>query len=367
MSATGTLPGSSLDGAALPIIAHARWAADPVIDTSLPGDALTITTTSSGSFTPTVADSEGDPYPTDPADWSISDAGGLVNAGIDPATGRITVSGSAPGSHTLTLAVPTAAGTITADIVVTVGLTHFDTGPTAGFTGVLQVGDTLTADAGSIAPTPDEVVFTWLADGIAVGTGRTYRLTAADAGTRISLRATASRAGYAEASDTSAAAGPVTSPPVEPPPSGDADPIPFDTPPSAAFTGVLRVGALLTADPGTISPLPDTVAFTWFADGVPVGTGPTYRLTTADAGALISLRVVASRTGRVTASVISAEVGPVAAATAGAPDGPDELPVTGAELSGWLTGLVLLLGLGVGLLAVGVRSTVRTPSEPENH
>ncbi len=39
----------------------------------------------------------------------------------------------------------------------------------------------------------------------------------------------------------------------------------------------------------------------------------------------------------------------------------------GAELSGWLTGLVLLLGLGVGVLAVRVRSTVRTPSEPENH
>ncbi|MGC3955114.1 MAG: LPXTG cell wall anchor domain-containing protein [Propionicimonas sp.] len=224
VSAATILSGASLDGGPVPSTVHARWATAPVIDTNLPGDALAITTTSSGAFTPTVADADGEPYPTDPADWTITDGGGLVDASIDPASGEITVRGTTAGSYTLTLSVPTAAGTITAEISVTVGLSSFATGPTASFTGVLRVGETLTAEAGPIDPVPDAVEFTWFADGVPVGTGPSYQLTAAEQGKWISLRAVATRAGYAEATSTSDQAGPVVASATEPPTDDDDTP-----------------------------------------------------------------------------------------------------------------------------------------------
>ena len=76
--------------------------------------------------------------------------------------------------------------------------------------GGRRVGGTLTAHAkawiaDSNPPTPAVMSFQWMRDGkpIAGATGRTYKLTSTDRGSRISVTATAERYGYATGSTTS--------------------------------------------------------------------------------------------------------------------------------------------------------------------
>jgi serine protease len=87
----------------------------------------------------------------------------------------------------------------------------FTTGPTATITGEPQVGQTLTAHEGTPSPTPDSFGYQWLADGAEIGgaTDSTFEVTATQAGKQISVRVTAKRAGYLDASDTSDPVGPV--------------------------------------------------------------------------------------------------------------------------------------------------------------
>ncbi|MFT4260322.1 LPXTG cell wall anchor domain-containing protein [Microbacterium sp.] len=217
LSGTSTLPGLSTDGAAVAVTYHALWATDPEIISGLPNDEITISTTTGGTFTPTVVDSDGDPYPTDPSTWTITDAGGAVTATIDPVTGEVTVSSTQAGTYTLTLSVPTATGLITRDITVIVELTPFVTGPTADFTGVLSVGETLTASYGTTDPLPDSVEYIWFADGVQIGVGLHYVLTSAEVGKWISVQAIVTRAGYETATDTSIERGPVLAPETEVP------------------------------------------------------------------------------------------------------------------------------------------------------
>lgn len=93
------------------------------------------------------------------------------------------------------------------DPTSTVVKATFTAGPTASFTGVLQVGEELTAVEGSASPTPDEYVYQWFAgDGSINGaTDKTYTLKAAQSGKTISVRVTAIREGYHDADDTSPA------------------------------------------------------------------------------------------------------------------------------------------------------------------
>jgi hypothetical protein len=85
--------------------------------------------------------------------------------------------------------------------------------------GSPQVGRQLTTTvptftpAGPAAATPFEVAVEWLRDGTAVGTGSTYRLTAADAGHRMTARVIASGAGFETARVDSAASGVVVAAP----------------------------------------------------------------------------------------------------------------------------------------------------------
>jgi Regulator of Chromosome Condensation (RCC1) repeat protein len=81
----------------------------------------------------------------------------------------------------------------------------FATGATATVSGTARVGQQLTADAGAIDPAADSVTYQWLADDVAIdgATQRTFILTAAQRGTRVSVRVTGSKAGYVSTSDTS--------------------------------------------------------------------------------------------------------------------------------------------------------------------
>lgn len=138
-------------------------------------------------------------------------------------TGRITVTSSDPtdtvsatdvtfgsaGPRTLT-ATHTPTG-VTATHAVSVSLHAFTSPPAPGITGVVKVGETLTADTGGVSPTPDSLAYQWLADGheIAGATDATFTPGAKQVGARISVRVIARLAGYADAAVTSAATAPV--------------------------------------------------------------------------------------------------------------------------------------------------------------
>ncbi|MDR1711342.1 MAG: hypothetical protein LBR58_05745, partial [Propionibacteriaceae bacterium] len=68
--------------------------------------------------------------------------------------------------------------------------------------GTPTVGQVLTADAGVWTPVPDKFVFQWYRSGKAISkaTSATYMLVAADAGKEISVKVTASKAGYSTVS-----------------------------------------------------------------------------------------------------------------------------------------------------------------------
>lgn len=81
----------------------------------------------------------------------------------------------------------------------------FATGPSASISGTAEVGQTLTAGEGSASPTPDSYQYAWFADGsqIESATGKTLALTNAQTGKRITVRVTAVKHGYVDASSTS--------------------------------------------------------------------------------------------------------------------------------------------------------------------
>ena len=76
------------------------------------------------------------------------------------------------------------------------------------------------------------------------------------------------------------------------------------------ITGIAAVGQTLTADAGSWSPQPSSVAYQWLRDGKPVddAKGPTYSLTAADRGAAISVDVTVSARGLEDATASSESV-----------------------------------------------------------
>jgi hypothetical protein len=72
--------------------------------------------------------------------------------------------------------------------------------------GTAKVGSTLTAKPGSWGPSGVKLAYQWLRDGSAISgaTSSTYKLVAADAGKKISVKVTGTLAGYTTASKTSA-------------------------------------------------------------------------------------------------------------------------------------------------------------------
>ena len=63
--------------------------------------------------------------------------------------------------------------------------------------------------------------------------------------------------------------------------------------------GKARVGKVLVVRPGTWTPTPTTIAYRWLRNGKPIAraTGPRYRLTKADRGRRVSVRVTATGGG----------------------------------------------------------------------
>ena len=175
--------------------------------------------------------------------------------------------------------------------------------------GDLEVGpteedpSTLTAvGIFDVTPATAQLTRQWLRDGMTIdgATGPSYSLTAADAGTEITLQLTATLG-----SPESVAV--FTSPPF------DVSGLAFDDAPAPTISGDAITGHVLTADPKTWSPTPSLRTYQWLRDGEPVAgaTGLTYELGADDIGSTISLRTTGRLAGYTRTTVVSEPTGPV--------------------------------------------------------
>ncbi|MET0929685.1 MAG: CHAP domain-containing protein [Aeromicrobium sp.] len=146
--------------------------------------------------------------------------------------------------------------------------------------GNTRVGSRLTASPGTWSPTAD-LSYQWYADGrtIAGATERTYSPSYGQRGTRIRVKVTARRAGFTTASATSAVTPAVT-----------AGSIKAGRP---SVTGKAVIGTTLTVTPGTIAPATAKARYQWLRDGATISgaRGRTHKVSTADLGHRLSVRV----------------------------------------------------------------------------
>ncbi len=163
-------------------------------------------------------------------------------------------------------------------------------------TGTPTIDRTLTGAPGTWSAT-STLARRWLRDSqpIAGASAATYRTTAADVGHDLTFEVTASHAGY---TSTSVASAPLRI---------KAGALRVVTRP--ALSGTHKVGRRLTGKAGSWTPTASR-ARQWLRDGHPIAgaTGRTYRLTTADRGHRVSLRVTASRKGYTSKVALSSSV-----------------------------------------------------------
>ncbi|MFT4280176.1 glycosyl hydrolase 53 family protein [Microbacterium sp.] len=158
--------------------------------------------------------------------------------------------------------------------------------------GTARVGQTLTASAGEFTPAVDHVDYQWLRDGAAISgaTASSYVVVAADRGAELSVRVTASRAGWTSASATSG--------------SVKVDRV-FASVGAPKITGTAEVGKKLTA---SVSVSPDAAkAYQWSVDGKAIAgaTSASYTVRAADAGKKLTVAVTLTRAGYEAVTVTS--------------------------------------------------------------
>lgn len=170
-------------------------------------------------------------------------------------------------------------------------------------TGSAKVGATLTAKPGAWTP-GTEFSYQWLRNGKAIpkATKSTYVQVSGDLATRLAVKVTGSKAGYATASKTSGQTGKVVAGALK----------------AAApkITGSAKVGASLTAKPGSWTS-GTAFSYQWLRNGKAISraTKSTYSPVAADRGTRISVKVMGKKSGYTTVSKASAQTGKVAAGT----------------------------------------------------
>jgi glucosylceramidase len=153
------------------------------------------------------------------------------------------------------------------------------------------VGTEVQALTSGFGPTPLMMSYQWLADGQPIDDEQGITLVPTDSqlGKRLSVRVTASRAGFALVSVTSSATAPV---------SADATSRVVNVS-RPTVSGAPALSHVLQGSPGEWDPTPTELQWQWLSNGAPIPgeTESDYAPRTADIGARISVRVTASRTG----------------------------------------------------------------------
>lgn len=190
--------------------------------------------------------------------------------------------------------------TKTSDVMTDVLRARFSAAPKPVIEGTAATDQTVTVRPGDWTATPDSLSITWKRDGKAIkgasGVGLTsYTLTPSDAGRKLSVTVTARRSGYYTASTTSASVKVAKA---------------TFTPGTPTISGDPVAGATLTADAGSWTPVPKTLAYQWYVGGKAVRkkTKATFVPTAAQLAAGVQVRVTAGRPGYATTSVMSAVV-----------------------------------------------------------
>ncbi len=259
-----------------------------------PTGAVTITGTATRGQTLT-ADTSTISDPDGPSSLTFSYQWKRDDTAISSATGNTYVLTQADVGARITVTVSwTDAGSTveTLTSAATTSVTNTNQSPTGEptITGTVTQGQTLTADTSTIVDPdgPARLTFSyqWKRDGSAISsaTGRTYTLTQADVGAKISVTVSWTDAGSTAESLTSAATANVAN---------------LNDAPTGAVTisGTATQKQTLTADTSGISdpdgPSSLTFSYQWKRDGSDISsaTGRTYTLTQADVGKAISVTV----------------------------------------------------------------------------
>jgi hypothetical protein len=152
--------------------------------------------------------------------------------------------------------------------------------------GTPRVGSGLTAEPGTW-PAGTGVTYQWTRDGKAISgaTARSYTLTAQDAGAAVAVTVSGRLAGFDPATVSSHAVEVTLGS--------------FGTRHAPVVRGLARPGHTLHTKGATFSPAPSTVSYQWYRDKSPLRGAhrPTYRVTQADVGHRIDVRVTAHRPG----------------------------------------------------------------------
>ncbi|WP_051053741.1 sunset domain-containing protein [Leucobacter salsicius] len=151
-------------------------------------------------------------------------------------------------------------------------------------TGTVKVGMSLAANPGKWTAGTSHT-YQWLRNGRAIkgAMKSSYKLVAADAATRITVKVTGKKLGYTTVGKTS------TSRNVPRVISGY----------SVSFTGTMKIGYTVKAKTAAWKPAPVKVSYQWLRDGAAIkgATKASYKIASADAGKRLSLKVTGVRSG----------------------------------------------------------------------
>ncbi|WKK72496.1 hypothetical protein Q0F99_05990 [Rathayibacter oskolensis] len=187
---------------------------------------------------------------------------------------------------------------------------QYTAAPAPTIVGTAAVGQTLTAKTGTWTPAPDYFNYSWERNGEYIASGPTYTIVAADRGASLTAIVSGSRSGYGSVPRESA-------PVVVPAPAQTLTPTP-------TVSGSTTVGSTLTASPGVWDP-GTTLAYQWTRNGSTAITGATastYLLTSADAGATLTVTVTSTKPGYSTATRTSAATATITGGSTSAITGP---------------------------------------------
>lgn len=266
------------------------------------------------TVTPTISGTAqvGEVLTADPGSWTPAETTfsyqwkrGVTNVGTDSATYTVTaddigstitvtVTGSADGYES-----DSATSAETAAVIAGV----FTSTPIPTISGTAQVGQVLTASAGTWAPAGATFSYQWTRGVTDVGTdSATYTVAAGDIGSTITVTVTGSIDGYDSDGATSAATSTVIA--------GV-----FTSAPTPTISGTTKVGHTLTAAGGTWLPTPTSLTYQWLRNGSTISgaTASTYVLTTSDLGATVSVTTTATKTGFTTQSKTSSSTSAIVA------------------------------------------------------